>query len=61
MGNGEQDLLDDLDDAQTERVVASELYEKIKSNFDTAKKEIEKLDSERGLYSNQKPMGEKLD
>ena len=59
--HGEQDLLDDLDDAQTERVVASELYEKIKSKFDTAKKEIEKLDSERGLYSNQKPMGEKLD
>ena len=58
---GEQDTLEDIDDAQTERVVAAEMFEKIKNKFETTKKEIEKMDTERGLYSNHKPMGEKLE
>ena len=35
--HGEQDLLADIDNEQTERVVASELFEKIKSKYNEAK------------------------
>ena len=37
------------------------MYERVKARFESEKKQIEELDASRGLYTNHKPMGEKLD
>ena len=59
--HGEQDLLSEYDSTHTERETALKLFQDIKKNYEEAKDTIEELDAERGLYTNHKPIGEKLD
>ena len=59
--HGEQDLLCDVNGQQGERDTAYDMYERVRLKFDGEKKMLEKMDASRGLFSNHKSIGEKLD